>query len=116
LFQTKQMEINRLDFLKEIQASIRNNQVTAIMGPRQCGKTTLARAISQTTESTIFDLEDPTDYDLLSENPKITHFMLSALDGLKLDKLCIVYKGHREISFEEKITAIPVSNIFDFDF
>jgi hypothetical protein len=65
------MEINRPEFLKEIETSIRNNPVTAIMGPRQCGKTTLARAIAQTTESIIFDLEDPADFDLLSETPKI---------------------------------------------
>lgn len=65
------MEINRPEFLKEIETSIRNNPITAIMGPRQCGKTTLARAIAQTTESIIFDLEDPTDFDLLSETPKI---------------------------------------------
>ena len=65
------MEVNRPGFIKEIETSIRNNPVTAIMGPRQCGKTTLARAIARTTESTIFDLEDPKDYDLLSETPKI---------------------------------------------
>jgi len=65
------MEINRPEFIKEIEVSIRNNPVTAIMGPRQCGKTTLARAIAQSTESTIFDLEDPADFDLLSTTPKI---------------------------------------------
>ena len=65
------MEINRPDFIGEIKTSIRYNPVTAIMGPRQCGKTTLARAIAQSNESSIFDLEDPTDFDLLSENPKI---------------------------------------------
>jgi predicted AAA+ superfamily ATPase len=69
--QKNKMEINRPEFLKEIETSIRNNPVTAIMGPRQCGKTTLARAIAQTTESIIFDLEDPADFDLLSETPKI---------------------------------------------
>ena len=50
-----------------------------------------------------------------SETPKITRSMLSALDDLKLDKLYIVYKGQREISFDQKIDAIPASNIFDFD-
>lgn len=65
------MDIIRPDFLKEIEISIRNNPVTAIMGPRQCGKTTLARAIAKSTESTIFDLEDPADFDLLSNTPKI---------------------------------------------
>ncbi len=65
------MEVNRPGFIKEIETSIKNNPVTAIMGPRQCGKTTLARAIARTTESTIFDMEDPADYDLLSKTPKI---------------------------------------------
>lgn len=65
------MEINRPGFIKEIETLIRNNPVTAIMGPRQCGKTTLARAITRSIESTIFDLEDPADYNLLSETPKI---------------------------------------------
>jgi uncharacterized protein len=65
------MEINRPGFIKEIESLIRNNPVTAIMGPRQCGKTTLARAIARSIESTIFDLEDPADYNLLSETPKI---------------------------------------------
>lgn len=65
------MEINRPGFLKEIESSVKNNPVTAIMGPRQCGKTTLARSIARGTESVIFDLEDPTDYELLSNTPKL---------------------------------------------
>jgi predicted AAA+ superfamily ATPase len=65
------MEIFRPDFLKEIEISIQHNPVTAIMGPRQCGKTTLARVVAQSTESTIFDLENPADFDLLSNTPKI---------------------------------------------
>lgn len=65
------MVINRPAFIDDIKTSIRNNPITAIMGPRQCGKTTLARTIARTTDSTIFDLEDPSDYDLLSEQPKV---------------------------------------------
>jgi len=65
------MEINRPGFISEIETSIKNNPVTVIMGLRQCGKTTLARAIARSAESTIFDLEDSADYDLLSEAPKI---------------------------------------------
>ncbi|MCC5930746.1 MAG: ATP-binding protein [Cyclobacteriaceae bacterium] len=65
------MEIHRPDFIRETESSILNNPITAIMGPRQCGKTTLARAIAQTTESIFFDLEDPSDYDLLSSTPKL---------------------------------------------
>ncbi len=65
------MEISRPDYFKEIEMSVRNNPVTAIMGPRQCGKTTLARVIAKTTESVFFDLEDPGDFELLSTTPKI---------------------------------------------
>jgi hypothetical protein len=35
--------------------------VTAILGPRQCGKTTIARLITAELESHFFDLENPTD-------------------------------------------------------
>lgn len=65
------MQIDRPDFIKDVETSIRNNPVTAIMGPRQCGKTTLARAIARSNESNIFDLEDPADYELLSGTPKL---------------------------------------------
>ena len=53
----------------------------AILGPRQCGKTTLARAYAQgygTGPVTLFDLEDPTDAALL-DNPKLA---LQDLSGL----------------------------------
>lgn len=40
--------------------------VTAILGPRQCGKTTLARLVARTPECEFFDLEDPVDRQRLS--------------------------------------------------
>jgi predicted AAA+ superfamily ATPase len=45
----------------------------ALLGPRQCGKTTLARMYADQlddTEVTRFDLEDPTDLAALAE-PKL---------------------------------------------
>lgn len=65
------MLINRTDFVEEIKESISYNPVTAILGPRQCGKTTLARIIANSIESTIFDLEDPADFELLKTSPKL---------------------------------------------
>jgi predicted AAA+ superfamily ATPase len=35
--------------------------VAALLGPRQCGKTTLARMIGDRLSATVFDLEDPID-------------------------------------------------------
>ena len=58
--------------------ALRNNPVTAILGPRQCGKTTLARQIATTRRSTYFDLEDPTDVARLSA----PQFALQNLTGL----------------------------------
>jgi len=37
--------------------------VTAILGPRQCGKTTLAKEITKTTGNSIYlDMENASDY------------------------------------------------------
>ena len=58
--------------------ALRNNPVTALLGPRQCGKTTLARQIAKTRKSTYFDLEDPADLAQLSA----PQFALQGLTGL----------------------------------
>jgi predicted AAA+ superfamily ATPase len=39
----------------------------ALLGPRQCGKTTLARQLAEASKSTYFDLENPVDRARLSE-------------------------------------------------
>ena len=41
------------------------------MGPRQCGKSTLARGIAATVPSHYFDLESPRDQ-LRLHNPELT--------------------------------------------
>lgn len=73
------MQINRPQFETEVWESLSYNPVTAILGPRQCGKTTLARSISETIKSTLFDLEDPADFELLKSNPKQ---IFNRLEGL----------------------------------
>ena len=48
--------------------AIRNNPVTALYGPRQCGKTTLARQIAASARrAEYFDLEDPVSLSRLAE-------------------------------------------------
>lgn len=73
------MQINRPQFETEVLESLSYNPVTAILGPRQCGKTTLARSISETINSSLFDLEDPADFELLKSNPKQ---IFNGLEGL----------------------------------
>lgn len=52
--------------------------MVALIGPRQCGKTTLARELAEARRSTYFDLEDPLDLERLAQ-PKIA---LGLPDGL----------------------------------
>jgi uncharacterized protein len=53
----------------EILQSIANNPVTAILGPRQCGKSTLAKHIAEKTgkEFLYLDLEKPSDLQKLDD-------------------------------------------------
>lgn len=65
---------------KEIKDSIDFNSVTAILGPRQCGKTSIARMIANLfPQNTIFDLEDPADSELLNSDPKT---VLAGIEGI----------------------------------
>jgi predicted AAA+ superfamily ATPase len=52
--------------IHQIKASFHIHPVTALLGPRQCGKTTLARLIAEQEPSTFFDLENPVDIQRLS--------------------------------------------------
>jgi hypothetical protein len=48
--------------------SLSANPVTAILGPRQCGKSTLAKAILRNSFDNIFlDMERPSDYEKLHD-------------------------------------------------
>jgi hypothetical protein len=45
--------------LARIDESFRVHPVTGLLGPRQCGKTTLARILVERDGGTLFDLENP---------------------------------------------------------
>lgn len=73
--------IKRPGLIANIRKSLKDYKVTALVGPRQIGKTTLAKIVSKLLKVKnvhFFDLEDPTDYTLL-ENAKLT---LEPLTGL----------------------------------
>ena len=69
--------IDRKAYQQQIQDSLARFRVTALLGPRQCGKTTLARSLATGSQS-YFDLEDPVDLARL-EAPRQT---LGKLTGL----------------------------------
>lgn len=51
----------------EIEAALRRSRVVALIGPRQCGKTTLARQFVSPDSANYFDLEDPVSLVRLDE-------------------------------------------------
>ncbi|MBN1271849.1 MAG: ATP-binding protein, partial [Candidatus Aminicenantes bacterium] len=58
--------IPRPDAVKRINAVLKVHPIAALLGPRQCGKTTLAGLISEREPCTYFDLENPVDLRRLS--------------------------------------------------
>jgi len=62
--------IDRPSYLKQLKTAVRRSPITALLGPRQCGKTTLARIFAQDKKATYFDLESQPDLRRL-ENPEM---------------------------------------------
>lgn len=74
--------MDRAEFIHEIERYFQSHPIVALLGPRQCGKTTLAKIYSARDpsfpRSNYFDLESPLDQERLA-NPLLT---LQALSGL----------------------------------
>lgn len=70
--------IRRTEYLEKLEKAVARSPVTALLGPRQCGKTTLARDFSQGRKSIFFDLESIPDKRRLQN----AEFVLGELDGL----------------------------------
>ncbi len=59
--------IQRRGELSRIRRALRRQRIAVLVGPRQCGKTTLAREIVRADSDNYFDLEDPASLARLSE-------------------------------------------------
>ncbi|MFC1851464.1 ATP-binding protein [candidate division CSSED10-310 bacterium] len=70
--------IPRQHYLQQLTTAVSRSPVTALIGPRQCGKTTLARQFGEGRGVTFLDLESPIDQRRL-QNPEM---MLRTLSGL----------------------------------
>lgn len=68
--------IERSLLLTKLRTALRRSRVVALVGPRQCGKTTLAREFVDPQSLNYFDLEDPVSLARLDEP-------MTALSGLK---------------------------------
>lgn len=72
------MLIQRPAVIDRIARALAIHPIAALLGPRQCGKTTVARMIGQQQPTTYFDLENPVDVRRLSAPLTV----LEALSGL----------------------------------
>ena len=70
--------IQRPAHIKALEQAISRTPVTSLLGPRQCGKTTLARILEKKFKATFFDLESSQDLQRLL-NPEL---ILGSLEGL----------------------------------
>ena len=68
----------RDSYMRQLETALRRSPVTAVLGPRQCGKTTLARLFASQRGASYFDLESEPDARRLA-NPEL---VLGRLDGL----------------------------------
>lgn len=62
--------LKRSNHRQSLVTALGRSPVTALVGPRQCGKTTLARMVASGRQSTYYDLEAPTDRQRL-QNPEL---------------------------------------------
>jgi predicted AAA+ superfamily ATPase len=68
--------IPRAALLSRIRTALGRRRVVALVGPRQCGKTTLARVLARQGRTSYFDLEDPRSLSQLAEP-------MTGLEGLR---------------------------------
>jgi len=68
--------IPRKGLEERLTRALRRSAVTLLLGPRQCGKTSLARRLASRTQAAYFDLEDP-------ETPLTRETLALNLRGLK---------------------------------
>lgn len=64
-FRMDRTDVPRPSLHTRVQIALGRNPVTALIGPRQCGKTTLARQIAAQQATEYFDLEAPSDLERL---------------------------------------------------
>jgi len=72
------MLLSRSQLQDRVEVGLGRSPIVALLGPRQCGKTTLAQLIQKQRNAAYFDLENPQDTMRL-QNPQLT---LSLLTGL----------------------------------
>jgi hypothetical protein len=106
-----------------VRTALRRSGVVALLGPRRCGKTTLAREFVSADSPNYFDLEDPASLARLAEPerigveckradaPTLTPSMRIALTDLKLDQLIVGYPGERRYRLDKRVEVVPLAEL-----
>jgi uncharacterized protein len=61
--------IEREELQEKIERAIGRSLITTILGPRQCGKTTISKIIGDKLGAVFYDLEDPVSLRILKDSP-----------------------------------------------
>lgn len=103
--------IARNQLVQRVRQALKRSRVVALLGPRQCGKTTLARQIVPAEAPSYFDLENPRHLARLAEP-------MSALENLR-DIVVIDEVQRRPDLFPvlrvlaDRVEAVPLAAMLD---
>jgi AAA+ ATPase superfamily predicted ATPase len=119
----------------ELRDSLNSFPITALLGPRQCGKSTLAKHIVRDCENTVYlDLERPSDLRKLEDAefffhtqrdkligfefkssvaPKVSRGFSGTLELLEPDHVWIVAPVQEAYHKSQEVTVSPIKEILD---
>ena len=86
--------IERTAYRQEILRKLKASPIVSLLGPRQAGKTTLARQIAQGRPTHFFDLEDPVSLARLAAP-------MSALQPLKGRAILRIFRARERSPFRK---------------
>ncbi len=86
--------IQRRSTQNALQAALARSRIVVLSGPRQCGKTTLARELLSECKRT--------------DTPRITPSIRIALEDLGLDRVAVIYPGTKRFPIAQRVEAVPL--------
>ncbi|HEX9187084.1 MAG TPA: AAA family ATPase [Vicinamibacteria bacterium] len=115
--------------VERLRRLLATHPVVGILGPRQVGKTTLARDLVKGRRQAVavFDLEDPAELDLLvvrgrrrwgfelkrTSAPTVSRSMHVAVADLRLERLDVVHGGAHSFPLAPRIRAVALARLLE---
>jgi hypothetical protein len=110
--------IARHRYCESLRTALRRVPITALLGPGQCGKATLARTLAKQGGVTYLDLVPLARGRIYgvefkwNDAPRVTPSISTAMADLALDRVWIVCPGDGSpYPLHEKVTALPLFHI-----